>query len=245
MRKGIFGFLGAAALFAFAGSAFAQSGVCPNNALGHASSPITASTYTIGQTDQCKLKVFNSSSAVAVGIPAPGTAGGFFPNFFVQTFNQGAGAVTITPSKNNAATTPTINGKTTLVLRTGQGADISVGADGNWYANTTSASTSAPCTASGSTPQTCNGLRGVVTTGTLTTGTNANAAAYTISNSSVTAASVVQCTVDAYSGTVGTNGTPVITQCVPGSSSIVVNIRNVDGTNALNGTVGIGFLVAN
>lgn len=245
MRR-IFGVLSAAALFAFAGAAHAQGvGNCAANTLGHASAPITATTYTIGGTDQCKLKVFNSSSAVAVGIPAPGTAGSFLPNFFVQLFNEGAGAVTVTPTKNNAATTPKINNQTTLVLRTGQGAAISVGADGNWYANTTSASTSAPCTVSGGTPQTCNGLRGVVTTGTLTTGTNANAAAYTIANSSVTSASVVQCTVDAYSGTVGTNGTPVITQCVPGSSQIVVNIRNVDGTNALNGTVGIGFLVSN
>jgi len=335
--------------------AFAQnSATCPAYTLGAASTPITATTYTIGQTDQCLLKVFNSGSAVTVKLPPSGTAGGFYPAFPVSVWNMGAGTVTLTPQANIAGTTPTINGQSTLALTQGRGAQLSIGSDGNWYANTSStagggatfgtitfgsgstvggtlsggasaatiASTGGPlivdapstngvyvggsttansglqvapgtgtivnqvvltpaatgtapsvaaggpsadananlsvagtgtgivllgqtiCTVTGATPQTCNGQRGIVTTGTLTTATS-TASTYQINNSSVTTSSMVQCTLQAYSGTYFTNGIPVILDCKPGSGSITVDFANINGTNALNGTLAIGFAVLN
>lgn len=100
------------------------------------------------------------------------------------------------------------------------------------------------CTISGSTPQTCNGQRGIATTNALATAAATNAA-YVINNSSVTASSLVMCTDQGYSGTLVTNGYPVIMSCVPGSGTITVNITNTHSANALSGTVAIGFTVLN
>jgi hypothetical protein len=100
------------------------------------------------------------------------------------------------------------------------------------------------CTSSGSTPQTCNGQRGIATTNSLSTAAATNAA-YVINNSSVTTSSLVECTDQAYSGTLVTNGYPVIMSCVPGTGTITVNITNTHAANALSGTVQIGFAVLN
>lgn len=100
------------------------------------------------------------------------------------------------------------------------------------------------CAVTGATPQTCNGVSGTITTGTLTTAAVTDAP-YTINNSSVTAASIVQCTVQAYSGTYFTNGMPEIVSCVPGAGTIIAHIANTHATVALNGTVKVGFRVFN
>ena len=85
----------------------------------------TGTTYTIAATDIGALVTLNNASAVAVTLPvaAAGTASigsslGFYKGWFCYVKNVGAGLVTITP------TTSTINGKTTLVLSTGQSAFI-------------------------------------------------------------------------------------------------------------------------
>jgi len=98
----------------------------------------------------------------------------------------------------------------------------------------------AGCTGSGASPVTCNGQNGRITTTSLATAASAKST-YTINNTSVTANSNVQCTINVYTGT----GTPVVTQCVAGSSTIVATIANVDTANALNSTVAIGFFVPN
>lgn len=100
------------------------------------------------------------------------------------------------------------------------------------------------CSASGATPQTCNGQRGIVTTNSLSTAA-ATDASFVVNDSSVTASSLVQCTAQAYSGTLVTNGYPVIMTCVPGSGTITVHITNTHPSNALAGTVKIGFTVLN
>lgn len=100
------------------------------------------------------------------------------------------------------------------------------------------------CTASGSTPQTCNGFQGIATTNSLTTAAVTNAA-YVINNSSVVAASRVTCQILGYSGTPVTNGIPVILSCVPGAGTITVNITNAHAANAMSGTVALGFVVYN
>lgn len=96
------------------------------------------------------------------------------------------------------------------------------------------------CTVTGATPQTCNGMRGVVTTGTLTTA-GVTAASYVINNNKALASSVAICTWQGYSGTLVTNGQPVLISCVPGAGTITVNFVNTHPTNALNGTLAIGF----
>lgn len=103
---------------------------------------------------------------------------------------------------------------------------------------------SSVCTASGSTPQTCNSISGAVTTNSLATAAATNAA-YVINNNTVVATSRVNCTVLGYSGTLVTNGYPQILTCVPGAGTITVNITNTHAANALSGTVVIGFMVFN
>lgn len=99
------------------------------------------------------------------------------------------------------------------------------------------------CSASGASPQTCNGTRGSVVTGTLTTAAATNAT-YVINNSLVNASSIVICDVLAYSGTLVTNGYPMVMVCTPAAGTITVNITNVHPSNALNGTLTIGFGLA-
>lgn len=77
----------------------------------------TGTSYTMNATDNCKLVTFRNASAIAVTLPQATTAG-FTNGASFTVSNLGAGTVTITP------TTSTINGGSTLVLTTGQGATI-------------------------------------------------------------------------------------------------------------------------
>jgi hypothetical protein len=100
------------------------------------------------------------------------------------------------------------------------------------------------CTATGVSPQTCNAQRGLVTTGTLTTAaaTNAN---FVINNSVVLASSVCEANVVSYSGTLVTNGYPVVMISGTAAGVLTVALTNVHPSNALNGAVGIGFMCYN
>lgn len=98
------------------------------------------------------------------------------------------------------------------------------------------------CTVTGTSPQTCNGMRGVVTTGTLTTAA-VTAATYTINNNKALTSSVLSCDIGAYSGTWVTNGIPSIGQCTPGAGTITITIVNGHATNALNGTLAMHFTI--
>lgn len=100
--------------------------------------------------------------------------------------------------------------------------------------------TMSKCTVTGASPQTCNGQAGKVTTGTLTTAA-ATTATYTINNSSVTAASGINCQINGGT-TIGT-GDPVIESCAPGSGAITVTFRNVNAATALSGTLIFGFSI--
>lgn len=143
---------------------------------------------------------------------------------------------------NDIVVTPAATGTAPSIAVGGAGADanrnLSIAGSGTGIV----ALGQTTCSSSGATPQTCNGQRGLAVTDSLTTAHNANAS-YVIANSSVATTSMVQCMINGYSGTISTNGVPVITQCVPGSGSITVNIFNADDTNALSGTVTIGFVV--
>jgi hypothetical protein len=95
---------------------------------------IAGTAYTIGQTDYCLVDTFTSSSSVAIKLPAPGTAGGFQLGFIVTVYMSSTGTGTITPQANAAGTTPTINGRTSLILAGAHAVTITVGTDGNYYA---------------------------------------------------------------------------------------------------------------
>ena len=77
----------------------------------------TGTSYTVVAADENKLLTLSNASAVAVTLPQATTAG-FTAGAWFHLRNLGVGTVTITP------TTSTIDGAATLVLTTGQGADI-------------------------------------------------------------------------------------------------------------------------
>jgi hypothetical protein len=114
--------------------------------------------------------------------------------------------------------------------------------DGVTLGATTPVNLGALCTATGASPQTCNGQTGNVTSGTLTTAA-LTAATYVINDSAVTANSLIQCSLQAYSGTYVTNGLPEVMDCAPGAGTITVHFVNTHSANALNGTLKFGFAV--
>jgi len=193
------------------------------------------------------------SNVVPIGVEGSGT------NVPVSLAGKGTGAVLVGGTTTTLAglqvaqTASRVNDVVVTPGATGTAATItgaSAGADANANLGVAGNGTGivllgqAICTITGASPQTCNGQRGIVTTGTLATAA-ATDATYTINNSSVTTSSLVQCTDQGYSGTLVTNGYPVIMTCVPGSGSIAVHITNLHSANALNGTVKIGFTVLN
>jgi len=103
---------------------------------------VSGTSDTILSTDNGKLVTFSNASAIAVTLPQ--ATGSFISPFSVDLENKGAGVVTVTP------TTSTINGATTLVLGTNEGArvfsdstnyDIQRGMRGGAYAAKTGAYT--------------------------------------------------------------------------------------------------------
>ncbi|HYP62268.1 MAG TPA: hypothetical protein VEQ16_00185 [Acidocella sp.] len=92
------------------------------------------------------------------------------------------------------------------------------------------------CSASGGTPQTCNGQRGVITTNSLATAAS-TAANFVINNSLITANNACTATI----GNTTSTGTPTIAQVVTGAGTITINIANVATAAALNNTVNINF----
>jgi hypothetical protein len=85
----------------------------------------------------------------------------------------------------------------------------------------------------GTTTQTCNGIRIAVSVTSLTTAHGALATANTVTDSSVSASSQIFCQVMGYAGT----GTPIVVNVVPGTGSFVMQIQNNDPSAALNATV--------
>lgn len=89
---------------------------------------------------------------------------------------------------------------------------------------------------------TVNAASGVITTVSATTAAQA-VATFTVTNSAVGANSVVLASLGAYSGTFGTNGTPIVTTNTVAAGSFKVTIYNAHATAALAGTLAINFAV--
>jgi hypothetical protein len=96
-------------------------------------------------------------------------------------------------------------------------------------------------TCTGTTTATCTGLRAVISVTGLTTAAGVTAAAMTVTDTSVTASSMVFCQALGYAGT----GNPVAVNVVPSASTIVFNIQNTHASAALNATVPVACFVYN
>lgn len=86
---------------------------------------VTATTYTVADTDRNRLTTFSNTSPVAVTLPQAGASSQFLSGWYSWFRNINTGVVTITP------TTSTIDGAATFKLRKGQ--DILVISDGPNY----------------------------------------------------------------------------------------------------------------
>ncbi len=111
------------------------------------------------------------------------------------------------------------------------GAHVEVGPGGIAAESTTSTATSTVHAA------TLNTDSGTITTEALTTAGLADYT-FTLTNSQITAASKVFVTVANGTNTQGTLGVGTVT---PGSGSCVIMIHNLHATQALNGTLKLGF----
>ena len=99
-------------LLAAVPGAFAQG--CPQQQINAQ----TGTTYTVLNTDNCKLVSLSNGSAVAVTLPQAGASGNFGNTWSATFVNIGAGAVTITP------TTSTIDGLASWTLQRYQGVRV-------------------------------------------------------------------------------------------------------------------------
>lgn len=98
-------------------------------------------------------------------------------------------------------------------------------------------------TTTNSNTPTINNTRGYFTTNTLTTIAGNAGTTITVTNSTVTTNSIIKITQGVYSGTIGANGVPYALMGTISNGSFTIIIRNVHGTNALNGTLRLMFEV--
>lgn len=97
-------------------------------------------------------------------------------------------------------------------------------------------------TTTGTDTPTINSAIGRFTTTSQTTAAGASET-FTVTNSSISSDDVVIAWVESYSGTIATNGIPVMYGNAVSEGSVDITIANVHGTNALSGTLTIVFTV--
>lgn len=88
---------------------------------------------------------------------------------------------------------------------------------------------------------TCNGLKCAITTESLTTAAG-SVYTETLTNSAITANSIVMVSVGLASAT---TGTPSVTSVVPAAGSATIAIKNIHASAAFNGTLQVDVLVFN
>lgn len=89
---------------------------------------------------------------------------------------------------------------------------------------------------------TSNTASGVITTVSASTAAQSTST-FTVNCTACAAGSVVVASLGAYSGTLGTNGTPIVTVSAVAAGSFNVRIYNAHAANALSGTLGINYAV--
>ena len=95
-----------------------SGGISSSGETEHLINEQTGTSYTILDGDRAKLVTHSNGSSIAVGLPQAGAGSAFEAGWYYETFNKGAGLVTITP------TTSTINGLATLELPSNSGCKI-------------------------------------------------------------------------------------------------------------------------
>lgn len=88
---------------------------------------------------------------------------------------------------------------------------------------------------------TLNRQSGIITTKSLTTAVNAEYS-FTLTNSLIVSTSKVFCEIR--TGSLS-QGTPIIRAANPGTGSATIVFRNIDPTNAINGTVIFSYVIFN
>lgn len=97
---------------------------------------------------------------------------------------------------------------------------------------------------SNSTTVPCNGSSGIITSfGSYSTGTRAAATAFTVTDTSVVATSVITANIQGYAGVLFTNGYPQVVVGTVAAGSFTLQVVNTDATNALSGALTIAFNV--
>lgn len=86
---------------------------------------------------------------------------------------------------------------------------------------------------------TLNQGAGFVTSEALTTAAGSTYS-LTLTNSFIDVNTMIHATVQLGSST---QGTPCVTTCIQAAGSATINVKNIDATNALNGTIKIGFFL--
>lgn len=89
---------------------------------------------------------------------------------------------------------------------------------------------------------TTNGRSGVITTQSATAAADSSHT-FTVTNSHVTATSVILVSINNYSGTIDTNGIPQVIVSNKGAGTYDIIVSNSHGANALSGTLEISYLV--
>jgi len=107
--------------------------------------------------------------------------------------------------------------------------------------NSTHPAFAVPVTCSGTTTATCTGLRFTVSVTGLTTAAGVTSASMAVTDTSVTASSMVVCQALGYGGT--GNAQPV--NVVPTANTVTFQIQNTHASAALNATVPVACFVYN
>lgn len=167
------------------------------------------------------------------------------------TANASLQVATVASAVNQVVVTPAATGTAPTIVTGGSGVDtnrnLNLAGSGTGIVTlgTTGGTGGLSCTDSGNGTRTCNGQRGIATF-TATTIAGVTNSAQTINNSSVTTSSLVSCWLATFSGTIVTNGIPVVTTCVAGTGTITANITNVHATQTTGSqSFGVGFVVLN
>ena len=113
-----------------AGPALAQGAQCPNV---YFVQTLTASSYTVKSTDNCWWIVIPNSGTYNIQLPAPGLI--FAPGFSVTLLPENSNAVlALTQLPDDNGKLHQINGQTNVTFGPGQGVQLKIQQDLNWYA---------------------------------------------------------------------------------------------------------------
>lgn len=170
----------------------------------------TGTTYAMVSGDAGKLVTFSNASAVAVSLSQATTAG-FTAGYAFDVQNKGAGTVTITPA------TSTINGASTLVLKTNE--TCTVTSDGTNY-QVSACTAVSPATNLAGTAH--GGITGNLPVANLNSGTAASSSTFWRGDATWATPSG--------GGNVSNSGTPTNGQIAQWTSSTVIQGLAVTGT---------------